>query len=662
MLLGIDAGGTFTDFIFVEIGRSVTIDVHKTLSTPAAPEQAIMQGIIAMGLESKLQDQILQIIHGSTVATNLVLEGKQARTAFVSNYGFGDMLLLARQTRPELYALDFPETAPPVAAELCLETGGRIAADGSIVEPLLEAELDALVAKIQALKPQAVAINLLFSFLDDGFERAIETAIKKAGLSVCVSRSSRVLPEYREYERGIATWLNASLTPAVSGYLQRLQSKLGKNSLQLMQSSGETIAAEKAADSAVNLLLSGPAGGLTAISYLGEQLNVSKIISFDMGGTSTDVALLDGGISTTNEAFIDRYPIAVSMVDMHTIGAGGGSIAFVDSGGMLQVGPRSAGADPGPACYGRGGVEATVTDANLLLGRLRSDVALAGSLHLNREKAKVAIQQLADKIGLTVEETALGIVSIANEHMAKAIRLISVNRGHDPQDFVLASFGGAGGLHVCALADAMQMRKAIVPVHGGVLSALGMVVAHRGRYFSKTLGIDASQINEAELVAEFEKLEQHGIEQLSQEGLAPASMITRRSADMRYCGQSYTLNIAWESTEKALDAFQQLHGKRYGYSHNTGVELVNVRVNVSVPAKRFNLPATEASSGCNNIHYSKVYGHEDEARVMARSEMEVGQRVNGPAIITEYSATTFVEPCWVVEKDQLGNLWLEKLL
>ncbi|NQV70125.1 MAG: hydantoinase/oxoprolinase family protein [Pseudohongiella sp.] len=660
MLLGIDAGGTFTDFIFVEIGESVRIDVHKTLSTPAAPEQAILRGTSAMGLESKVRDQSLQIIHGSTVATNLVLEGKQARTVFVSNYGFADMLQLARQTRPELYALDFPATPPPVAAELCLETGGRIGADGSVVESLSAAEIDGLLAKIQSLEPQAVAINLLFSFLDDGFERAIETAIQQAGLAVFVSRSSQVLPEYKEYERGIATWLNASLAPAVSGYLQRLQSKLGNNSLQLMQSSGETIAAQKAADSAVNLLLSGPAGGLTAIGYLGKQLGVSKIISFDMGGTSTDVALLDGEISTTSEAFIASYPVAVPMVDMHTIGAGGGSIAFVDSGGMLQVGPRSAGAEPGPACYDEGGVEATVTDANLLLGRLQADVPLAGGLHLNRQKATEAIQQLAEKIDLSVEQTALGIISIANEQMAKAIRLISVNRGHDPEDFLLASFGGAGGLHVCALADAMQMRKAIVPVYGGVLSALGMVVAHHGRYFSKTLGVESSQISEAELLTEFAKLEQHGIDQLSQEGLAPSSMQIKRSADLRYCGQSYSLNIAWDSMDQALTAFRQLHSKRYGYSHNTGTELVNLRVNVSVPNKRFNLPVTGPLAGCTNIRYSKVYGYEREAVIVARAGMEVGQRVSGPAIITEYSATTFVESPWSVEVDRLGNLLLEK--
>lgn len=662
MLLGIDAGGTFTDFMFVQIGRSVTIEVHKTLSTPDAPERAIMQGIIALGLESKLQDQSLQIVHGSTVATNLVLEGKQARTVFVSNYGFGDMLQLARQTRPQLYALDFPPITPPVAAELCLETGGRIGADGSVVEPLLESEIDELVAKIQALEPQAVAINLLFSFLDDRFERAIEAAIHSAAVPVCVSRSSQVLPEYREYERGIATWLNASLTPAVSGYLQRLQANLGNNSLQLMQSNGETLGATQAADSAVNLLLSGPAGGLTAISYLGEQLGVSKIISFDMGGTSTDVALLDGDIGTTSEAFIDRYPVAVSMVDMHTIGAGGGSIAFVDSGGMLQVGPRSAGADPGPACYDRGGTEATVTDANLVLARLQADVALAGSLQLNSALASAAVQRIADKIDLSIEQTALGIVSIANEHMARAIRLISVNRGHDPQDFVLASFGGAGGLHVCALADAMQMRAAIVPIHGGVLSALGMVVAHRGRHFSKTFEIEVARINETQLNAEFVTLEQHGIEQLSQEGLEPSSMTIKRSADMRYRGQSYTLNIAWESSIEALAAFRKLHSKRYGYSHNTDVELVNIRVNVSVPNQRFNLPAADSPSSCNNFRYRKVYGHEAEAIVTARADMNVGQKINGPAIITEYSATTFVEPFWTVELDPLGNLLLEKQL
>lgn len=667
-LLGIDAGGTFTDFVYVEFGLGsvgpASIRVHKTLSTPAAPEVAILQGIRAMGLESKLQDQSLRIVHGSTVATNAVLEGKLARTAFVTNYGFGDMLQLARQTRPALYALEFPPVTPPVAADLCLETGGRLAADGTVVEPLSRQEVVEIVDKIKALNPEAVAINLLFSFLDSRFEETIEAAIEEAGLDLIVSRSSNVLPEYREYERGIATWLNAALGPVVKGYLGRLQSQLGADSapeiLQIMQSSGETIAAAKAADAAVNLLLSGPAGGLTAIHYLGKQLGHNKFISFDMGGTSTDVALLDGQISTTGEGTIAGFPVAIPMVDMHTIGAGGGSIAFVDGGGMLQVGPGSAGADPGPACYDKGGSQATVTDANLVLGRLVPEAALAGGLCLNKRLARDAIRVLAVRVGLSVEETALGIIAIANEHMAKAIRLISVNRGYDPQDFVLASFGGAGGLHVCAIADAMGMRKAIVPVHGGVLSALGMVVAHRGRQFSKTVGVKLSRIDEAEIRRLFVQLEQHSLEQLAGEGLSASSLQIKRSADIRYCGQSYTLNIEWESPQQATSKFAKLHNKRYGYAHDVEVELVNLRVNVQAPVDSFDMPDFKSTADCNINGHTRVYGNVQEAKLLDRAEMKLGQSLSGPAVITEYSATTYVDSSWRVEMDRLGNLFLQK--
>ena len=325
MLLGVDAGGTFTDFVYVEPENPESLKIHKTLSTPAAPEQAILEGIRAMGLEALMKSGELHIIHGSTVATNAVLEGNVAKTVFVTNYGFGDMLRLARQTRPKLYALEFAAIPPPVAPELCLETGGRLGADGSVVEPLTESELSDLVEKISGIKPEAVAINLLFSFLDDSFECAIVAALKAAKLPLFVSRSSEVLAEYKEYERGIATWLNASLGPIVSSYLARLQDQIGGCSLQVMQSSGETIAADKASERAVNLLLSGPAGGLAAIRFLGKQQGQDKIISFDMGGTSTDVALVEGEITITNEGHIAQYPVGVAMVDMHTIGAGGGS-------------------------------------------------------------------------------------------------------------------------------------------------------------------------------------------------------------------------------------------------------------------------------------------------------------------------------------------------
>ena len=660
IVLGVDAGGTFTDFVCVEFKQPIAIKIHKALSTPAAPEQAILEGIRAMGLEPVMKNGDLHIIHGSTVATNAVLEAKGAKTVFVTNYGFADMLQLARQTRPQLYQLEFEAVAPPVAPELCLQTGGRLAADGSILEPLSASELRQLIAEIKAIDPDAVAINLLFSFIDDSFEKAICEAISDAGLRAFVSRSSQVLPEYREYERGIATWLNASLGPIVGRYLLALQQQLGKSSLQIIQSSGETIGATQAADSAVNLLLSGPAGGLIAVKFLADQLGLEKIISFDMGGTSTDVALLDGEISTTNEGTIAQYPIAVSMVDMHTIGAGGGSVAVIDRGGMLQVGPRSAGADPGPACYGKGGTEATVTDANLVLGRLVPEISLAGGLRLKLQLALNVIQKLADKAELTVVQVAEGIVSVANEHMAKAIRLISVNRGHDPREFVLSSFGGAGGLHVCALAEAMSMRRAIVPVHGGVFSALGMVVANRGRQFSKTLGLETGRCDDAELGFEFDTLEQIGRQQLALEGLSADSLTARRTVDIRYIGQSYALNVAWTNRQEAMAAFQQLHRRRYGYIHKGAMELVTLRVSVVFENPGFALPAVGAEGSCNKPESSMVYDDAVKARVVATAALQPGEEVVGPAVISEYSSTTFVAPGWSAHRDRFGNILLEQ--
>lgn len=665
--LGVDAGGTFTDFVCVRISATTTITLHKTPSTPAAPEQAILNGIRAMGLEELARGGTLQIIHGSTVATNAVLEGKLAKTVFITNYGFADMLRLARQTRPQLYALEFAALPPPVPAELCLETGGRIGADGSVIQPMTEPEITELVQKIKALAPQAVAINLLFSFLDSSAEQRIEAALHNSLPEVLVSRSSRVLPEYKEYERGIATWLNAALGPVISGYLQRLRSQLGHCALQIMQSSGETIGASKAADAAVNLLLSGPAGGLKAIQFIGEQTGSKKIISFDMGGTSTDVALVDGAITRTTEGMLAQYPIGVAMVDMHTIGAGGGSIAYIDNGGMLQVGPQSAGAEPGPACYGKGGTEATVTDANLVLGRLDANTALAGNLQLDLHAATRAINQLANKLQLSVMETAQGIITIANEHMAKAIRLISVNRGRDPNEFVLACFGGAGGLHVCALAEAMQMRRAIVPVYCGVLSALGMIVANRGRQFSRTLGMRSSTVDVAALNAAFARLQQTATDELQEEGLSSGDLHTESSVDMRYLGQSYTLNIPWHSPAITTAQFHRAHEQRYGYALDVETEFVNIRVQVVAESVQLNLPTSRApganADGNNpplHVVYAGTAGAERTA-VYARDTLPTGTLIEGPAIVTEYSATTFIAPQWSARVDEFGNLLLSRV-
>jgi len=661
IFLGIDAGGTFTDFVALRVGEAVEVEVHKTLSTPDAPEQAILAGIEALGLSGEAERGTLHIIHGSTVATNAALEGKNAPTAYVTNYGFGDTLMLGRQTRPALYALEFPAQSIPVPSAYCLETGGRMSAEGKVLETLTSDELQDLVARIRDLAPEAVAINLLFSFLDDSSEVAIEKAIADAGVPVFVSRSSAVLPVYKEYERGIATWLNASLGPVVSGYLSRLRMSMNRCSLRIMQSNGETLDAEKAAESAVRLLLSGPAGGLIAMKTLGEQADVSKIISFDMGGTSTDVALLDGEIATTSEGHIGPYPVAVPMVDMHTIGAGGGSIAYGDQGGMLQVGPRSAGADPGPACYGLGGRHATVTDANLVLGRLVPGARLAGSLALSVAQARDAVGALAQEIALSVEETAAGIISIANEHMAKAIREISVNRGYDPADFVLASFGGAGGLHVCALAEAMRMHQALVPARGGVLSALGMLMAPRGRQLTRTLGIAMDGIEISALEAAMADLESRATEELSVEGDSLGELVCRRSVDLCYKGQSYTLNVPWQDPAESLAAFRALHERRYGYSLTSGVELVNICVDVREVSEPIQLPSETPM----DVQPARLTGQDlaseaDDIPAFPREALAFGQQLSGPCVITEYSATVYVAEHWLAEIDAMGSLRLSR--
>ncbi|HNN36159.1 MAG TPA: hydantoinase/oxoprolinase family protein, partial [Pseudomonadales bacterium] len=456
MVLGIDTGGTFTDFVLFDGER---LHIHKVLSTPEAPDEAIATGMAELGLEAPLRQGKLLLVHGSTVATNAALEGKGVPTLFVTNRGFRDLLTIGRQIRRELYELMPAPLPPPVPAELCFEVDTRRDHLGRLITPLTDADLTRLRHAIATLAPQAVAICLLYSFMDESEEQALAAALPPG---LFVSCSSQVLPEYREYERGIATWLNSWLGPLVSDYLGRLSARTAPAPLTIMQSSGGTVAAEQARQRAVNLLLSGPAGGMAAARHLADTLGERQLITFDMGGTSTDVGLLSGGeLTLTNEGRIGPYPVAVPMVDLHTIGAGGGSIAFLDDGGGLWVGPRSAGALPGPACYGRGGREPTVTDANLLLGRLRPERFLGGAMPLDVAAAQRAIATLADPLGLSLEETAAGIIEIANEQMIRALRLISVERGHDPRQFRLCCFGGAGGLHLCRLAEALGIRRAL---------------------------------------------------------------------------------------------------------------------------------------------------------------------------------------------------------
>ncbi len=656
-LLGIDTGGTFTDFVLFD---GEQLKIHKVLSTPHAPEAAIIQGITELGLLG----EPLNIVHGSTVATNAALEGKGVRTAFITNHGLGDMLTIGRQTRDELYEWHPVPVMPPVPRALCLETGGRLGADGSVVEPLSDDELAQLKKAIKRLQPQAVAINLLFSFIDDRFEKAIEAIIPDG---IFISRSSKILPEYREYERGITTWLNAWIGPLVERYLQRLTNALPSANITVMQSAGGTIDARLAGNEAVHMLLSGPAGGLAGARYTAAASGQQRLLSFDMGGTSTDVAMLDSrpdeALKLTTNGKIGRYPVATPMVDMHTIGAGGGSIAYLDAGGLLQVGPESAGAAPGPACYGKGGTAATVTDANLVLGRLQANAFLGGKMQLDVAAARTAVETIATPLGLSIEATAQGIIEIANEHMAQALRVISVQQGHDPRDFTLVSFGGAGGLHVCALAEKLGMTRALVPIHGGVLSAFGMLTAPRARQLSRTLNRPLQSLSEIDVSSQLERLKQQGIKALQQEGLTVATITTQPSLDLCYQGQSSTLNIPWiisqQTIQDIIASFHQTHQARYGHRLNCAVELVNVRVGLRGPMTEITLATASAD---DSLHTNaSIYLGDEFITIdsMTRDALTRGETIHGPALITETVSTTFINSGWCCNRDDVGNLLLE---
>ena len=664
IVLGIDTGGTFTDFV---LARDNRLTIHKVLSTPAAPETAILQGIEELGLH-RLQGEDIFIIHGSTVATNAVLEGKGVSTAYITNRGLGDVLTIGRQARRELYNLQPLPRPPPVPKAMCLETGGRLAADGQVVEPLSEEDLARLRAQLERLAPRSVAINLLFAFLDDRFEKRIAEVVPD---NMFVSRSSLVLPEYKEYERGIATWLNASVGPIVQGYLSRLLDGVAELTRQrnsnihvsVMQSYGGTIEAGQAGEQAVQLLLSGPAGGLAGAKYVAELAGHKRLLSFDMGGTSTDVALIDGDIVLTTEGRIGDYPVAIPMVDMHTIGAGGGSIASVDAGGLLQVGPQSAGADPGPACYGKGGRQATVTDANVVLGRLRPDRFLGGKMPLDYAASCDAVETLAKRLNMDVVQTAAGIVNIVNEHMARALRVMSVQKGIDPRRLTLTSFGGAGGLHVCALAQALNMTQAIVPVHAGVLSALGMLSAPRARHLSRTLNHELASIGRQELELQFAQLEQSGGAALRQEGVASEEIHCLRSVDLRYRGQSYALNVPWLGRQRSAQQFHELHELRYGHRLAQPVELVTVRAKLT--GKQPLLPLSESSATPNIRELTAeqevtLPGIGEQVSIYSRDSIPQGQTILGPALITETVSTTYLAAHWMCCADSFGNLILEK--
>jgi N-methylhydantoinase A len=634
-IIGVDAGGTFTDFVAVD---DTGLRSCKVLSTPDNPALAILEGLRLLGVE----DGNCQVVHGTTVGTNAVLEGKGARVAFITNKGFADLLTIGRQQREQLFALQQPQPPQPVPDELCLEVDARVAADGTVLRQLTNEDVDRVVRQAKELGAEAVAVTLLFSFLYPEMEEQLESGF---GADWFVSRSSAVLPVIREYERGIATWLNSYIGPLLSEYLAQLQSRLPNASISVMQSVGTTIEAE--------------AGGLAAAQFLGSQLDCPKILSFDMGGTSTDVALLDGGIELASNGRIGGYPVAVPMVDMHTIGAGGGSIARVDEAGLLLVGPESAGADPGPACYNNGGKAVTVTDAHVVLGRIPKDTLLGGRMPLNESAARTGLEQLGKTMGCDALEAARGVIRVANEHMARALRVISVERGHDPEEYALFSFGGAGGLHVCELADMLEIRKALVPASSGVLSALGLLVSPPGRVLTQPVLQLLQDADDAAVNGLFEQLAANAGRSLAAEGVASGSIGYRRQAELRYLGQEHALTLDYSPHEDLNNKFQQAHEHRYGHRLEQPVELVNLRLLArGIPALRDiqSSPSSEPQAAQQLL--MPELGR--EVAFLRLATLPLDQDITGPAIIADDFATSWVAQNWVARKDRNGHLHIRK--
>ena len=647
--LGVDTGGTFTDFVHINVDA---LRVHKTLSTPHAPEEAIMKGIRDLGLMDITLSGGLTIVHGTTVATNAVLEGKGAKTIYIANQGLTDVLRIGRQTRRDLYSLAPVSNAIDIDKQHCLGIDVRVDASGQVIEPLSEDKIAALRTQVEALKPEAIAINLLFSFLAPQHEEALREALQDLAF---VSTSSFVLPEYREYERGVATYINARLGPTIHNYLTSLVQHLAPSTISIMQSSGVTIAATQASKRGVNLLLSGPVGGLKAAEAI---LPGERLMTFDMGGTSTDVALVDKGIELTAASTIAGLPLAIPMADIHTIGAGGGSIAWVDDGGLLNVGPESAGAMPGPACYGQGGTVPTVTDANLILGRLRPEFFQGGEMSLDIAAATKSVETIAVALGLSVIDAAKGVIDIANEHMAQALRMISVARGHDPRDFQLTCFGGAGGLHLCELAESLGMTSAAVPAHGGVFSALGMLSANPGREYTRTFQRRLGDLNDKTLDDVLADMEKTALNELSAEGIV--SPEKHATLALRYVGQSFTLNLPKLPVHKLKAAFDDSHQAEHGHKMDREVELVNVRLHLEGKKPVINLTKAGATQTQQRDRPPVNVPGLGETMLIDRELMGI-RSFEGPAIVVERNATTLIKPGWVVQADERANLRLKRI-
>ncbi len=692
--VAIDTGGTFTDCVWVEGGELKTL---KVFSTPNDPSRAIAEALAKIGATAGVT-----LLHGTTAGTNALLERKGARVALITTAGFEDVIEIGRQARPRLYDFFFDRIPPLVARNMRFGVRERIDAEGRVLERPSDAELAQLREAVLRAQPEAIAISLLFSFANPENEARVAAALAASGKPLSVSHE--ILPEFREYERTSTVVVNAYLQPLMQSYMEKLAERVeqieqregsskdaaaprqrkspsrSRSRIFVMQSSGGITALESAVREPVRTVLSGPAGGLVGAAAAASRSGFTKILSFDMGGTSTDVAAVQGEISAGNQAEVAGLPVGVPMLEIHTVGAGGGSLARFDAGGLLRVGPESAGADPGPICYGRG-TEPTVTDANLLLGRLRPDRFLGGEFTLDLERTRrITLEWLErewlKKEGLknqcspmTLEQFARGVVRVVNANMERALRVVSIERGYDPRDFALVAFGGAGGLHACELADALAIPTVIIPARPGALSAFGILVSDVVKDFSRTLlWRIQTRIPQAELRKEFRKLEAAAQKSFAEERWQHHRAIHyEKSLDLRYRGQGYELNVP--ASGDVIARFHEEHQRRYGYHHaEREIELVTVRLRArlrtpqSVPQGKTAKLYTRrgASARVAPVEQVRVVFEKAEAApVFERNDLPPNQMVRGPAVITEYSATTVIPPGKKFWVDSQENLIIE---
>ncbi len=676
---GVDTGGTFTDFVFEVSGE---LRIFKLASTPDDPSRAITEGLLRIAEETDSALTTVEVVHGTTVGTNALLQRRGARVALVTTAGFEDVIEIGRQARPELYNLNAEKPPALVASELRFGVHERVVASGEVIESLRENDLTELREKLRQSGCESIAVSLLFSFDHPQHEQKIARAL--AALGVPLSISHQILPEYREYERTSTVTVNAYLQPLMGRYLNRLSERIAGTSdrkarskhqssasnLRVMQSSGGSISAAAAANEPVRTILSGPAGGVVGALRASRTAGVENIITFDMGGTSTDVALCDReGMRLTNEATVAGVPIAVPMMDIHTVGAGGGSIARVDEGGSLRVGPESAGADPGPACYGRS-LLPTVTDAHVVLGHFPGEGLLGGEFKLDEARARAALNKLAGEMTAAARrkvnlfEAAHGVLDVVNTNMERALRYVSVERGNDPREFTLVPFGGAGGLHAVALARALRIPRILVPSSPGALSAIGVLAADVVKDQSRTVMLGATRGVELKLARIFREIEKQARADLRREGFREAQQCHERSLAVRYKGQSFELQIKHTRGNIAA-ACHRAHLARYGYAQETNVvEIVSARVRSigvvpRLKAVRRRSLALRSFAKPNEMIETFFERKKIRGAVYRREDITAGSRLRVPCIVTEYSATTLIPEGCKARVDPLGNMIID---